>query len=86
MEHPPAPLRKGEIFFSVAGWQEGGRSPATRFSLCHKMLAYGGRSGKSLGSDYGEVTLIARIMGHRDLPNVAKECPCFDARGEYQFL
>ena len=28
----------------------------------------------------------ARILGHRDLPNVHKECPCFDAINEYQSL
>ena len=28
----------------------------------------------------------ARIVGHRDLPNVAKECPCFDAEKEYATL
>ena len=26
----------------------------------------------------------AEIMGHRDLPGVKKDCPCFDARAEYQ--
>ena len=26
----------------------------------------------------------ARIVGHRDLPGVHKECPCFDARAEYE--
>ena len=25
----------------------------------------------------------ARIVGHRDLPNVHKDCPCFDAITEY---
>ena len=25
----------------------------------------------------------ARILGHRDLPNVSKSCPCFDAETEY---
>ena len=25
----------------------------------------------------------ARICGHRDLPGVAKACPCFDATKEY---
>ncbi len=25
----------------------------------------------------------ARIVGHRDLPGVKKDCPCFDAIGEY---
>lgn len=28
----------------------------------------------------------AQILGHRDLPNVHKDCPCFDAKTEYQDL
>ena len=28
----------------------------------------------------------ARIMGHRDLPGVDKDCPCFDAITEYSRL
>ena len=28
----------------------------------------------------------AEILGHRDLPNVHKDCPCFDARSEYLCL
>ena len=28
----------------------------------------------------------ARILGHRDLPNVHKACPCFDAIKEYSSL
>jgi N-acetyl-anhydromuramyl-L-alanine amidase AmpD len=28
----------------------------------------------------------ARIIGHRDLPNVHKACPCFDAIAEYRDL
>ena len=28
----------------------------------------------------------AEILGHRDLPNVHKDCPCFDAHSEYQCL
>lgn len=35
-----------------------------------------------LKTDYSH----ARIVGHRDLPNVAKECPCFDAKAEYATL
>lgn len=27
----------------------------------------------------------AVIQGHRDFPNVAKACPCFDAKSEYRF-
>ena len=26
----------------------------------------------------------AKILGHRDFPNVNKECPCFDAKMEYK--
>ena len=26
----------------------------------------------------------AKILGHRDFPNVHKDCPCFDAKKEYQ--
>lgn len=28
----------------------------------------------------------ARITGHRDLPNVSKACPCFNAEAEYATL
>lgn len=28
----------------------------------------------------------AVILGHRDFPNVKKDCPCFDARSEYSRL
>ena len=35
---------------------------------------------KSLRVDYPE----AVILGHRDLPNVHKDCPCFDAQQEYK--
>lgn len=28
----------------------------------------------------------ARILGHRDFPNVAKDCPSFDAINEYKHL
>lgn len=36
----------------------------------------------SLKADYPD----ALILGHRDLPNVHKKCPCFDARTEYKDL
>ena len=35
---------------------------------------------KSLRVDYPE----AVILGHRNLPNVHKDCPCFDAQEEYR--
>lgn len=28
----------------------------------------------------------ARVLGHSDLPNVRKSCPCFDAQSEYKDL
>ena len=28
----------------------------------------------------------ALILGHRDMPNVHKDCPCFDAKSEYKSL
>ncbi len=28
----------------------------------------------------------AKIVGHRDLPGVAKACPCFDAEKEYAYI
>ena len=37
---------------------------------------------KSLKVDYPD----AVILGHCDLPNVHKDCPCFDAKSEYQNL
>ena len=38
---------------------------------------------KSLLKQYPE---IRRIVGHRDLPDVKKDCPCFDAIEEYKNL
>ena len=37
---------------------------------------------RSLKTDYPD----AVILGHRDLPDVHKDCPCFDAREEYAGL
>jgi N-acetyl-anhydromuramyl-L-alanine amidase AmpD len=37
---------------------------------------------RSLKTDYPD----AVILGHRDLPGVHKDCPCFDAREEYACL
>jgi N-acetylmuramoyl-L-alanine amidase len=28
----------------------------------------------------------AKILGHRDFPNIAKACPCFDAQSEYAHI
>ena len=37
---------------------------------------------RKLKADHPQAT----ILGHRDLPNVAKACPCFDAGAEYKNL
>lgn len=37
---------------------------------------------KDLHKDYPN----ARILGHRDLPHVTKDCPCFDVQTEYADL
>ena len=50
------------------------RTPEQKATL-HALL-------KSLLVDYPE----APILGHRDLPNVSKACPCFDAETEYATL
>ena len=50
------------------------RTPAQKASL-YQLL-------KNLREDYPN----ARIMGHRELPHVAKACPCFDASEEYKDL
>ena len=33
-----------------------------------------------------QVFPAALVLGHRDLPGVKKDCPCFDAAGEYRYL
>ena len=48
------------------------RTPEQKAAL-HALL-------RSLREDYPE----AVILGHRDLPNVRKDCPCFDAQQEYR--
>lgn len=50
------------------------RTPAQKDTLL-KLL-------QRLKTDYP----FARIMGHRDFPNVAKECPCFEVHAEYGHL
>jgi N-acetyl-anhydromuramyl-L-alanine amidase AmpD len=49
------------------------RTPAQRATLIALL--------RSLKVDYPD----ARILGHRDLPNVHKDCPCFDC-SEYSNL
>ncbi|MBQ3630735.1 MAG: N-acetylmuramoyl-L-alanine amidase [Prevotella sp.] len=50
------------------------RTPAQRHALLCLL--------RTLCADYPQ----AEIVGHRDLPWVRKDCPCFDARAEYADL
>lgn len=50
------------------------RTPAQKAAL-HFLL-------KDLKSSYPQ----AKIVGHRDFPNIAKQCPCFDVQSEYAIL
>ena len=50
------------------------RTPQQKVALKHLL--------KALRKRYPD----AHILGHRDLPNVSKACPCFDAESEYQTL
>ena len=55
----------------VNGSPDDTRTPAQKHALVALL--------RSLKVDYPE----ARILGHRDLPWVKKDCPCFDAQAEY---
>lgn len=61
------------------GLDENGNDADTRTEL-QKASLY--ELLKQLRRDYPQ----ARIIGHRELPNVAKDCPCFDASAEYADL
>jgi N-acetyl-anhydromuramyl-L-alanine amidase AmpD len=69
---------------SIGICYEGGKDPSGRNAdtrtpeqkLALRTLLIG------LKMDYPQ----AKIIGHRDLPNVSKDCPCFDASTEYAGL
>ena len=61
------------------GLDENGKAADTRTEL-QKASLY--ELLKQLRRDYPQ----ARIIGHRELPHVAKDCPCFDASAEYADL
>lgn len=61
------------------GHDEKGRSCDTRTSKQKAALWF-------LLKDLKEAYPQAKIVGHRDFPHVAKECPCFDAQTEYASL
>lgn len=61
------------------GYDEQGRATDTRTKAQKKALLKLLRRLKTEHPD-------ARILGHRDLPDVHKDCPCFDAIREYKKL
>ena len=48
------------------------RTPAQKYALAALL--------RSLKTDYPDLV----VLGHRDLPWVKKDCPCFDAASEYK--
>jgi len=48
-EHPPSPLHKGEFFKRWQERKEGGRTPATHFTLTTNKISTGDRSVTRLG-------------------------------------
>ncbi len=83
-EDEPGAHAKGYNANSIGICYEGGldadgrpadtRTPAQK----HSMIAL----LRALKADYPD----AVILGHRDLPGVRKDCPCFAAKEEYQSL
>ena len=59
---------------NTRGKNDDTRTPQQKASLYELM--------KQLHRDYPK----ARIIGHRELPHVAKDCPCFTASSEYADL
>ena len=60
----------------IGGMDEQGRYADTRTPAQKAALHY-------LLEELKDTYPQAKIVGHRDFPNVAKSCPCFDAQSEY---
>ena len=60
----------------IGGMDEQGRYADTRTPAQKAALHY-------LLEELKDTYPQAKIVGHRDFPNVAKPCPCFDAQSEY---
>lgn len=60
----------------IGGKQKNGRNDDTRTPAQKVALRY-------LLEELKDAYPDAKIVGHRDFPNVAKDCPCFDAQAEY---
>ena len=64
----------------IGGYAKDGKTP--KDTRTHEQKAALLSLLRSLKKDYPN----ARIVGHRDMPRVAKACPCFDAKAEYSLL
>lgn len=61
----------------IGGLDEDGKPADTRTELQKAALA-------RLVAGYKRRFPNAKVVGHRDMPNVHKACPCFDAKEEYK--
>ena len=61
----------------IGGLDEDGKPADTRTALQKAALA-------GLVAGYKRRFPNAKVVGHRDMPNVHKACPCFNAKEEYK--
>ena len=61
----------------IGGLDKNGKPADTRTELQKAALA-------GLVADYKRRFPNAKVVGHRDIPNVHKACPCFNAKEEYK--
>ena len=61
----------------IGGLDENGKPADTRTELQKAALA-------GLVAGYKRRFPNAKVVGHRDMPNVHKACPCFNAKEEYK--
>lgn len=61
----------------IGGLDKNGKPADTRTELQKAALA-------GLVADYKRRFPNANVVGHRDMPNVHKACPCFNAKEEYK--
>ena len=62
---------------SIGGLEKNGKPADTRTELQKATLA-------GLVASYKQRFPNAKVVGHRDMPNVHKACPCFNAKEEYK--
>ena len=61
----------------IGGLDKNGKPADTRTELQKAALT-------GLVADYKRRFPNAKVVGHRDMPNVHKACPCFNAKEEYK--